>query len=42
MTEQEAKSRKIKETGYCYVLAQAWSGAPNDSICFEGIYVKGG
>ena len=42
MTEQEAKSRAIKETGYCYVLACAWSGAPNNSICFERIYVRGG
>ena len=41
MTEQEAKSRAIKETDYCYVLGCAWSGAPNDSICFERIYVKG-
>ncbi len=42
MTEQEAKSRAIKETEYCYVLASAWSGAANDSICLERIYVKGG
>jgi len=42
MTEQEAKSRAIKETDYCYVLGCAWSGTPNDSICFERIYVKGG
>jgi hypothetical protein len=42
MTEQDAKSRAIKETDYCYVLACAWSGAANDSICLERIYVKGG
>ena len=42
MTEQEAKSRHIKETKYCYVLACAWGGAANDSICLERIYVKGG
>lgn len=42
MTEQEAKSRAIKETDYCYVLACAWSGVPNDSICLERIYVKDG
>jgi len=42
MTEQEAKSRAIKETRYCYVLACAWSGSENDSICLERIYVKGG
>jgi hypothetical protein len=42
MTEQEAKSRATKETPYCYVLASAWSGAANDSICLERIYVKGG
>ncbi len=42
MTEQEAKSRAKKETKYCYILASAWSGASNDSICFERIYVKGG
>ena len=42
MTEKEAKSRAIKETEYCYVLACAWSGAPNDSICLERIYVKDG
>ena len=41
MTEQEAKSHAIKETEYCYILATAWSGKPNDSICLERIYTKG-
>jgi hypothetical protein len=42
MTEQQAKSRAVKATDYCYVLSCAWSGAPNDSICLERIFVKGG
>ena len=42
MTEEGAKARAIRETRYCYVLACAWSGTPNDSICLERIYVKGG
>lgn len=41
MTEQEAKIIAIKETDYCYVLAIAWSGKPNDSICIERIFTKG-
>ena len=42
MTEEEAKSKAIKETGYCYVLACAWEGNINDSICLERIFTKGG
>ncbi len=42
MTESEAKAVAIKETDYCYVLASAWAGNPNDSICFERIFTKGG
>ncbi len=41
MTEDEAKTRAIKETGYCYVLACAWEGVENDSICLERIFTKG-
>lgn len=40
MTEQEAKGRAIKETEYCYVLACAWEGAANDSVCLERIFTK--
>ncbi|MDD1620164.1 MAG: hypothetical protein LUQ11_01690 [Methylococcaceae bacterium] len=42
MTEDEAKLRAIKETDYCYVLARAWEGKANDSICLERIFTKGG
>ena len=42
MTELEAKERSIKETDYCYVLAQAWQGTSTDSICLERIFTKGG
>lgn len=42
MTEAEAKARAIKETDYCYVLAQAWEGNIGDSICLERIFTKGG
>lgn len=40
MTEQEAKALAIKETEYCYVLACAWEGAVNDSVCLERIFTK--
>jgi len=40
MTEQEAKALAIKETGYCYVLACAWEGTANDSVCLERIFTK--
>jgi hypothetical protein len=42
MTESEAKAVAIKETEYCYVLACAWEAMPNDSICLERIFTKGG
>lgn len=42
MTEEEAKSKATKETDYCYVLACAWEGEVNDSICLERIFTKGG
>lgn len=42
MTEDEAKLRAIKSTDYCYVLACAWEGKKNDSICLERIFTKGG
>lgn len=41
MTEAEAKARAIKETDYCYVLASAWAGEENNSICLERIFTKG-
>jgi hypothetical protein len=41
MTESEAAALAIKETDYCYVLASAWSGSENDSICLERIFTKG-
>ncbi len=41
MTEDEAKLKAIKETKYCYVLACAWEGVSNDSICLERIFTKG-
>ena len=41
MTEQEARSKAIKETEYCYVLASAWEGNVNDGICLERIFTKG-
>ena len=42
MNEQEAKARAIKETDYCYVLACAWEGKENHSVCLERIFTKGG
>ena len=41
MNEQEAKTRAIKETDYCYVLACAWEGKEHDSVCLERIFIKG-
>lgn len=41
ITEAEAKSTAVKETEYCYVLACAWEGKENDSICLERIFTKG-
>ena len=31
----------IKTTKYCYVLAQAWAGEKEDSICLERISTRG-
>ena len=42
MTEEEAKRVAIKDTDYCYVIATAWEGEPNESVCLERIFVKGG
>lgn len=42
MTEEEARSKAIKETAYCYVLACVWEGRPRDSDCLERIFIKGG
>ena len=42
MTEEEAKRTAIKSTDYCYVIATAWDDKPNDSVCLERIFVKGG
>lgn len=42
ITEAEAKDRAIKTTDYCYVLACAWAGQENDSICLERIFTRGG
>ncbi|MCX7001298.1 MAG: hypothetical protein NT106_13545 [Candidatus Sumerlaeota bacterium] len=42
LTEEQAKHIAIKETDYCYVLAIAWESNPNDSICLERIFTKGG
>lgn len=41
MTENEARAIAIKETDYCYVLATAWEGEENDSVCLERIFTKG-
>ena len=41
MTEEQAKEIAIKETDYCYVIAQAWEGDLNNSICLERIFTKG-
>ncbi len=41
MTEEEAKSKAIKETDYCYVLAQGWDREAANSICLERIFTKG-
>lgn len=40
MTPDEAKRQAIKETKYCYVLAQAWSGNKDGGICLERIFTK--
>jgi hypothetical protein len=40
--DQEALSNGIKETEYFYVLACLWEGQPNDSICLERMFTKGG
>ena len=42
MTEEEAKRIAIKSTDYCHVIAIAWEDMPNDSVCLERIFVKGG
>jgi hypothetical protein len=42
MTEAEAKTKAIKETDYCYVLATAWQGEEKNSVCLERIFTKGG
>jgi len=42
LTEDQARQVAIKETDYCYVLAIAWESEPNDSICLERIFTKGG
>jgi hypothetical protein len=42
ITEAEARALNVKETEYCYVLACAWGGNENDSICLERIFTKGG
>lgn len=43
MTEAEAKLQKIKETDYCYVLAEARTAYGTDNyICLERIFTKGG
>lgn len=42
MTEDQAKKIAIKETDYCYVLACAWEGEANNSVCLERIFTKGG
>jgi len=41
ISETEAKSLAAKETEYCYVLACAWEGEENNSICLERIFTKG-
>jgi len=41
LSEIEAKAIAVKETEYCYVLACAWEGKENDSICLERIFTKG-
>lgn len=40
MTKEEAKAKAIKETGYCYVLKQAWHGGSDDGITLERIFAK--
>jgi len=42
MIKEEAKRIAIKTTDYCYVIAIAWEDKPNDSVCLERIFVKGG
>ena len=42
MIEAEAKIIAIKETDYCYVLACAWEGEVNNSVCLERIFTKNG
>lgn len=41
MNEEEARKVAIKETDYCYVLAIAWEGEENNSVCLERIFTKG-
>lgn len=41
MTEEQAREAAIKETDYCYVLATAWEGQENNSVCLERIFTKG-
>lgn len=41
MNEVEARAAARKETDYCYVLACAWEGEENNSICLERIFTKG-
>jgi hypothetical protein len=41
ISEAEAKSLALKETEYCYVLACAWEGEENNSICLERKFTKG-
>jgi hypothetical protein len=40
MTEDEAKQKAIKETNYCFLLAQAWHGDKDEGICLERIFTK--
>ena len=42
MIEADAKVIAIKETDYCYVLACAWEGEVNNSVCLERIFTKNG
>ena len=40
MSPDEAKKQAIKETDYCYLLAQAWCGDKDGGICLERIFTK--
>jgi len=40
LTEQQAQQQAIRATSYCYVLATAWEGAANGSICLERIFTR--